>query len=293
MSLTSRKLPYAIAAVVALCTGAVAGGQTSAPTGSVVGVVTAGGANAQTIKAAHVLVQMWRADATSNAVRDSACNAWLADKVVWLQANEELESPSGMNLTGTQLGRDVEILHSLYALRRDTVRSADDGTYTFTDVPPGAYTVTADTYAGDKFLQWNADVGVLPKFTTHADLGAGIVAENQYCTLANAGPAPAEIYETKDLDRPITPIGPPDPSGNDFPVIRDGSVAIAFVVDELGIPDLQTVTIKRSTIPLSLADARNIVAKLRFTVPTVHGRPVKVRSGLGIGIRSVMERRAH
>jgi len=291
LSLTSRKLPYAIAGVAALCASAVARGQTSAPTGNVVGVVTASGANAQTIKAAHVLVQMWRVDARSSAVRDSACNAWLADKTAWLQATEELESPSGMSLAGTPAGQDVQILRSLYALRRDTVRSADDGTYTFTDVPPGAYTVVADTYAGDKFLQWNADVGVLPKFTTRADLGPASLAENQYCALASEDSAPAKIYDPKDLDRPIKPIGPPDAAGNDFPVVRDGSLVIAFVVNENGTPDLETVTIKSSTMPFSVADARNFVAKIRFTSPTVHGRPVKVRSGFVI--RSIIKSRSH
>jgi hypothetical protein len=290
LSLTSRKLPYAIAGVVALCASAVAGGQTSVPTGTVVGIVTASGANAQTIKAAHVLVQMWRVDPTSSAVRDSACNAWLADKVVWLQANEELESPSGMNLAGTQLGRDVEILHSLYALRRDTVRSADDGTYTFTDVPPGAYTVIADTYAGDKFLQWNAAVGVLPKFTTRADLGADIVAENQYCVLSNEDSTAGKIYELKDLDRLIQPVGALGVGSQDYPVVHNGRLEVAFVVNENGIPDLETVTVKSSNNSFTVAAARDFVGRMRFSVPTVHGRPVKVRTGFVV--QSVMQIRS-
>jgi len=277
---------------MALSASGMADGQTSVSTGGrVVGVVTASGPNAETIKAAHVLVQMWRADAITSAVRDSACNAWLADKTAWLQATEELESPSGMSLTGTHAGQDVEILHSLYALRRDTVRSGDDGTYTFADVPPGAYTVVADTYAGDKFLQWNADVGVLPKFTTRADLGASSLAENQYCPVAGEDSAAAKIYEPKDLDQPIKPIGPPDAASNDFPVVRNGALEIDFVVNENGIPDLQTVTIKSSTMPFSVADARNLVAKIRFTSPTVHGRPVKVRSGFVI--RSIIQSHSH
>lgn len=272
-------LQICAAALIASCPGITAAAQSPAANGRVDGVVTATGPNAQTIKAAHVLVQMWRADATTSAARDSACSAWLADKNAWLQATEEVESPSGVSLTGTRVGQDVNILHSLYALRSDTVRTGDDGAFTFADVPPGAYTVVAETFAGDKFLQWNADVGVLPKFTTRADLGANSLAENQYCAQSSADSADGRIYDSKDLDQPLRPLGRYGSGSQEYPVVHGGRLEVSYVVNENGVPDLETVTVKSTGANFSVAEAREFVSKLRFSPPTVHGRPVKARDG--------------
>lgn len=138
-------------------------------TGSVTGRVTAQGPKGETIKAAKVLVQLWTTDGTTSAARDAACSAWLSDKTVWLQAKQEIESPSEMNLAGTPVGHDVELLHSLMALRRDTARTNSDGDFTFNKVPFGAYTVEAEVYANDKFVQWSKDVGVIPGAAARAD----------------------------------------------------------------------------------------------------------------------------
>ncbi|MFI5239840.1 MAG: hypothetical protein ACHQQP_08515, partial [Gemmatimonadales bacterium] len=120
-------------AVLAFAGPATLGGQTTG--GSVSGHITASGANGATIKGANVLVTLWTTDATTEAKRDSACAMWLADKTIWMQAKGEAESPSGVNWTGTAVGNDLNMLNSLLALRRDTVRADAEGAYSFASVP--------------------------------------------------------------------------------------------------------------------------------------------------------------
>ncbi|MDQ6737951.1 MAG: hypothetical protein M3Z30_09660, partial [Gemmatimonadota bacterium] len=115
-------------------------GMATRTSGTVTGQVTAKGANGETLNAANVLVQLWSLDEATSAARESACAAWLSDKSAWLQARQEVEYPSGMDLTGTPVGHDVSLIRSLMTLRRDTVRSDAKGNFSFNKVPFGAYT---------------------------------------------------------------------------------------------------------------------------------------------------------
>jgi|GEM_PF-1770292 len=244
------------------------------PAGTVTGTVTAVGANGQTIKAANVLISLWTTDATTEAKRDSACAMWIADKTVWMQAKSEAESPSGVNLAGTALGNDVAELNSLLALRRDTVRSDANGDFTFASLPFGAYTIEAETFANNKFLQWSKDVPVIPGRKTHVDLNAGTLAENQYCPSPQGGAGSDQVYNARDLDAPLRILsGGVDASQSDA---QNGTVTIDFVVDANGVPDQSTVVVKSTTGASVAADAaRTIVSSLRYSKPTVKGNAVR------------------
>jgi hypothetical protein len=248
--------------------------------------VTAAGAKGDTIRVANALVQLWTTDATTTALRDSACTAWLADKTVWLQAREELDAPSGMSIADTPLGRDVDLLHSLVAVRRDTVRTSADGSFTFRNVSVGAYTVEAEVFANDKFLQWSSDAGVIPREKVHVSLDPSVLAENQYCAASTASPSAqsTKIYDIKDLDRPLVPIDARAFDPSDIPIVPEGSFVIDFVVDERGFPDLATTRVESASYAFSAADARNVIANLRFEPPTVHGKRVRVLNKLAIGV---------
>jgi len=244
------------------------------PAGTVTGTVTAVGANGQTIKAANVLISLWTTDATTEAKRDSACAMWIADKTVWMQAKSEAESPSGVNLAGTALGNDVAELNSLLALRRDTVRSDANGDFTFASLPFGAYTIEAETFANNKFLQWSKDVPVIPGRKTHVDLNASTLAENQYCPSPQGGAGSDQVYNARDLDAPLRILsGGVDASQSDA---QNGTVTIDFVVDANGVPDQSTVVVKSTTGASVAADAaRTIVSSLRYSKPTVKGNAVR------------------
>lgn len=245
-------------------------------TGSITGSVTAPGANGQTIKGANVLVTLWTTDVTTEAKRDSACAMWLANKTVWMQAKGEAESPSGVNWTGTAVGNDLTLLNSLLALRRDTVRSDANGVFTFASVPFGAYTVEAETFANNKFLQWNKDAPVIPGRKTRLDLDATTLAENQYCPIPDAGAGSDQTYNMSDLDAPLKVLsGAVDASPS---AAQNGTVTIDFIVDASGVPDGSTVIVKSTTGAAVTADAaRDIVSKLRYSKPTVKGNPVRVK----------------
>lgn len=244
------------------------------PASTVTGTVTAVGANGQTIKAANVLISLWTTDATTEAKRDSACAMWIADKTVWMQAKSEAESPSGVNLAGTALGNDVAELNSLLALRRDTVRSDANGDFTFASLPFGAYTIEAETFANNKFLQWSKDVPVIPGRKTHVDLNASTLAENQYCPSPQGGAGSDQVYNARDLDAPLRILsGGVDASQSDA---QNGTVTIDFVVDANGVPDQSTVVVKSTTGASVAADAaRTIVSSLRYSKPTVKGNAVR------------------
>jgi hypothetical protein len=249
--------------------------------GSIAGTITALGPNGETIKAANVLVQLWTTDSATSAARDAACAAWSSDKLAWLQAKEEIDSPSGMNLSGTQTGRDVEVLRALMALRRDTARSDANGAFVLNSVPYGAYTVEAEVYANDKFVQWSKDAGVIPARQSRVELGAASLAENQYCSTSAAPGDTARIYDTKDLDNPLKSLGRRRGAMDNMPHMAPGkSVTIGFVVNENGFPDMKSVTVTTNGANVPLAAAETAVAAQRFAPPTVHGRPVRVRTAL-------------
>jgi hypothetical protein len=256
------------------------------PTGKVAGVVTATGADGTTIKAANVLVQLWTTDAATEAKRDSACAMWLANKTVWMQAKGEAESPSGVNWTGTAVGSDLQELNSLLALRRDTVRADANGEFTFASIPFGAYTVEAEMFANNKFLQWSKDAAVIPNTTTRVQLDASTLAENQYCAVsanpaagspaaASSAGAGAKVYEAKDLDKPVTVVSG---GAESLPDGSPNSVTLSFVVDATGAPMMRTIAVK-STSGAPVADnvASGIVRNLRFTQPKVSGAAVSAR----------------
>ncbi|MEO7041630.1 MAG: hypothetical protein ABI035_05150 [Gemmatimonadaceae bacterium] len=155
---------------------------TGAPTGAVRGVVTATTAAGDTVGASDVMVSLWTTDATTEALRDSACATWLADKTTWLQARQELASPSGINWTGTTMAHDLNILTELMAVRRDTTRTNASGEFAFEGVPIGAYTVEGEAFASNRFLQWNRDIAAIPYLVTMVRLDPGTLAENQYCS---------------------------------------------------------------------------------------------------------------
>lgn len=190
--MTHNIRPHRVLAALACVAGVVlttttqaksAGAQTpGVPTGSVRGVVTATTTSGDTVGASGVLVSLWTTDATTEALRDSACATWLADKTTWLQARQELATPSGIDWTGTKMAKDVSLLTALLALRRDTTRTNADGEFAFVDVPLGAYTVEAETFATNQFLQWNRDVAAIPYIVTMVRLDPGTLAENQYCS---------------------------------------------------------------------------------------------------------------
>lgn len=102
-------------------------GASTRTSGTVSGQVTATGAHGETIDAGNVLVQLWSLDEATSAAREAACSARLADKSSWLQARQEVEYPSGMDLSGTPVGNDVALIRTLMGLRRDTVRSDAKG----------------------------------------------------------------------------------------------------------------------------------------------------------------------
>ncbi|MEO7104077.1 MAG: energy transducer TonB [Gemmatimonadaceae bacterium] len=245
------------------------------PAGSVTGSITAAGANGQVVKGANILVTLWTTDATTEAKRDSACAMWLADKTIWMQAKGEVESPSGVNWTGTAVGNDLTHLNSLLALRRDTVRSDANGEFIFASVPFGAYTVEAETFANNKFLQWSKDAPVIPGRKTRVDLDATTLTENQYCPLPDGGAGSGQAYNLSDLDAPLKLLsGAVNASPS---AAQNGTVTIDFVVDAKGVPDQSTVIVKSTTGTAVTADAaRTIVSKLRYSTPTVKGNPVRV-----------------
>jgi hypothetical protein len=257
---------------------------TAMPGGSVSGVVTATGANGETINAANVLVQLWTTDVETDAKRDSACATWLADKTTWLQAKGEMDTPSGVSWTGTPIGRDLALLQSLMALRRDTVRADANGTFIFPSVPFGAYTIEAEMYANDKFLQWSKDAAVIPNTITRVTLDASTLAENQYCETSSAvGSASAgssgagRVYDAKDLDKPLTLTS--GGANSTSSTSDNGTVTIDFVVNASGAPDLQTVRVRQTTGgPIAVDDARTIVSKLRYSAPMVKGVAVRANA---------------
>jgi hypothetical protein len=168
------------------------------------------------------------------------------------------------------------------ALRRDTTHTDANGTYTFKSVPFGAYTVEAETFANDKFLQWSMDAPVLPGRATRIDLGPSTLAENQYCTVSSGADASgsagdAKVYDVKELDKPLTILsGGPDPSAA-TPAPNE-AVTISFVVDATGKPELSTVSVKRNGgNTMTVDDAKTLVAKLRYSVPMLKGVPVSAR----------------
>ncbi len=256
--------------------------------GSVAGVVSANGPNNQTIKLANVLVQLWSTDERTAAARDAACAAWLSDKSVWLQAKQEFEYPSTMPLAGTPVGHDVDVLRTLMALRRDTVRTDADGGFTFQKVPFGAYTVEAEAVANDKFVQWAKDVGVIPALPARVDLGAESVVENQYCSLSAPAAGVEQIYETGSLDRPLLLMSHRNVDISETPSLRNSSrpIKISFVVGEDGIPDLSSVRVTQGGLPDD--EARKLVAANTYAPPTVHGKSVKARTELGLQLRVVV-----
>ena len=161
----------------------VVGAQTpTAPSGTVRGVVTAATMSGDTVGASDVMVSLWTTDATTEALRESACATWLADKTTWLQARQELASPSGINWSGTKMAQDLKLLTELMSLRRDTTRTDASGGFTFNDVPLGAYTVEAEAFATNRFLQWNRDIASIPYVVTMVRLDPSTLAENQYCS---------------------------------------------------------------------------------------------------------------
>lgn len=176
----------ACVAAVVLTTAAQAksaGAQTpGVPTGTVRGVVTATTVSGDTVGASGVMVSLWTTDATTEAMRDSACATWLADKTTWLQARQELATPSGIDWTATKMAKDLSLLTELMALRRDTTRTNGNGEFAFADVPLGAYTVEAETFATNQFLQWNRDIAAIPFVVTVVRLDPGTLTENQYCS---------------------------------------------------------------------------------------------------------------
>lgn len=270
-----RTLTACVCSAAVALTVSAAGAQSAAmPPGNVSGVVTAKGANGEIIKGANVMVELWTTDAATEAKRDSACAMWLADKTIWLQAKGEAESPSGINWTGTAVGNDLALLNSLLALRRDTVHTDANGEFRFASVPFGAYTIEAEMYANNKFLQWSRDAAVIPNTTTHVQLDQSALAENQYCQVSAGNSGGDQAYNASDLDKPLTLLsGAPAPS---TAANSSATVTIDFVVDANGIPDPQTVQVKHSTgAAVSVDDARNIVSKLRYSQPTVKGAAVR------------------
>lgn len=245
--------------------------------GSVTGHVTAPGPNGETIKGANVLVQLWTTDANTEAKRDSACAMWLADKTIWMQAKGEAESPSGVNWTGTAVGNDLNLLNSLLALRRDTVRADANGVYTFASVPFGAYTVEAEMFANNRFLQWTKDAPVIPGRLTRVELDGSTLAENQYCPISAGSASGDQVYNSRDLDTPLKIVsGAMDVSPS---ATQNGTVTIDFVVDGNGVPDQSTVTVKETTgAPVTVDDARTIVSKLRYSQPMVKGKAVRANA---------------
>ncbi|MEO9225381.1 MAG: energy transducer TonB [Gemmatimonadaceae bacterium] len=255
-----------------------AGAQAGMPAGTVNGVITAKGANGATVKGANVLVQLWTTDATTEAKRDTACAMWLANKTVWMQAKGEAESPSGVNWTGTAVGNDLQALNSLLALRRDTVRADANGEFSFASVPFGAYTIEAEMFANDKFLQWSKDAAVIPNTTTRVQLDASTLAENQYCPVSSGSSTSAngeKVYELSDLDKPVAVV-----SGGAASLAPStpNSFTLSVVVDPNGAPVMNTVTVKSTTgSPVTDRDAMGVVRNLKFSKPMVSGNAVSAR----------------
>jgi hypothetical protein len=271
--------------------------------GRIVGIVTAQDPHGVAIHAPNVLVELWTTDAATSAARDAACAAWVADKMSWTQAKGELESPSGMDLTGTPVGRDVDVLKSLMALRRDTTRTDANGEFTFENVPFGAYTVEAEAYANDKFMQWSADAAVIPNVTARVTLDGKVLSENQYCaataapdTTASGSPTAdaSRIYNEKDLDHPLHAASPSF-ADNRFAAVgalvpeHSNDATIEYVVNQDGRPD--PVSIKVTQGSVSASDAERAVATQQFDPPTVHGVPVKVHAVMHLGFAVVGIRR--
>jgi hypothetical protein len=279
----NRRIPSSLVACLLAaaslpCLPALAAAQAGAPTGTISGVVTAKGANGEDIKGANVLVQLWTTDAATEAKRDTACALWLANKTVWMQAKGEAESPSGINWNGTAVGNDLTALNSLLALRRDTVRTNANGEFTFTSVPFGAYTIEAEMFANDKFLQWSKDAAVIPNTTMKVQLDASTLAENQYCPISSSDAAAAggaKVYEVAELDKPVTVV-----SGGAESLVAGApnSFTLSVVVGPDGAPVMRSVTVKSTTgASVSDRDAMGVVRDLRFSKPTAGGKPVSAR----------------
>ncbi|MDQ2890264.1 MAG: hypothetical protein M3R65_06875 [Gemmatimonadota bacterium] len=268
---------------------AVSGRSGSSP-GTISGIVSAKGANGQTIGAANVLVQLWKTDGATSAARDAACSAWLADKDSWMQAKQEIEYPSAINLSGTPVGHDVDLLRTLMSLRRDTVRADANGAFTFTRIPFGAYTVEAEAVANDRFVQWTRDAAVIPIRATRVDLDASTFAENQYCTLVPVQPDTGKIYDAKELDSELVPARNVSPDMLTMPSFRTAAspIRIDFVVDENGAPIGESVRVVSGGI--ALEDAQKFVESMRYNIPAVHGRPVKARGRIDIRLETTVRR---
>ena len=170
-----------------------AGAQESGqPASTVRGVVSVTTMSGDTVGASDVMVTLWTTDATTEALRDSACTAWLADKPTWLQAREEIAKPSDSDWTGTKMASDVNLLTRLMALRRDTTHTNENGEFAFENVPPGAYTVEAETFVTNQFLQWTRDIAALPSLVTTVRLDPSTLAENQFCSTPPSAKGSAE-----------------------------------------------------------------------------------------------------
>jgi hypothetical protein len=195
-----------------------------------------------------------------------------------------------MDLTGTPVGRDVDVLKSLMALRRDTTRTNANGEFTFENVPFGAYTVEAEAYANDKFMQWSADAAVIPNVTARVTLDGKVLSENQYCA-ATAAPDTSKIYNENELDQPLefarvaNDAAPPFGRGavvttlsSDADHSRD--VTIEFVVARDGVPDPHSVKLTKGSISMSAAE--RLIDNMRFRPPTVQGVPVNARTSTSL-----------
>ncbi len=240
--------------------------------------------------AANVLVQLWALDGNTSAARDAACAGWLADKTLWVQAKQEVEYPSEMNLSGTPVGNDVALLRTLMTLRRDTVRTDGNGAFSFNKVPFGAYTLEAEAVANDKFVQWTRDIAVIPIRPTSVDLGADTFGENQYCTLAAPASDTAKVYDAIELDRELIPIHPGTIDIATMPSFRSAAlpIEIDFVIDEQGVPIEESVRVVTGSV--AIADARTYVQGMKYSPPMRHGKPVKARGSIGVRFEKTVRR---
>lgn len=249
--------------------------------GRISGAVSALGVKGDAVKAANVLVQLWRVDSRTTGSGGTACSAWSSDNGAWIAARQELDDPSGIDISATRVGSDVTILRSLLAMRLDTVRTNGDFFFIFRDVPPGAYTVQAEALANGTFVQWVADVVVRRNAVTPADLNSSEMRENQFCAVSADTSNLDRVYDAREVDKPLEVIG--GFASLQFPSLKlGGSVTITFVVNEAGIPDISSVSVTPVPQYVTKQVAQDFASRIRFASPTVHGHPVKVRTAFTI-----------
>ena len=269
----------ALLAIACAAAGILHGQAARPPAGTLSGVVSATTVKGDTIRVPNVLVHLWRMDAATEALRDSACAAWKLDRASWLGAKQELLSPMGMDMAGTQAGRDLHILRALVALPHDTTRTGADGAFAFRDVADGGYTLEAEVYANDTFMQWSRTAVVLPQLATRADLSSAVLSDNQFCGPATGVPdGESRVYDARELDAELKLVhGAWGDYLRNLPPPGTSDATIEFTVSATGVPDGASVVVHGAP---SLDFERAVAAaitRMRFAPPLHNGHAVAAR----------------